>query len=446
MAGRAASTTADRETSTIAGRAAPIITNSGIHGVNTAADLARLRGEGKHLNPQELKELTARVKSLEEMARLENRLKLLERREQPHSNEDPDVSEDLENEVRNPRAPTNDDNSGTGNLSLIRHSTEIDTSNSSSSESDDQHRHKRRRYNKGFKVTPNCTLRTSSSLREWGDWKREIERVFEGDPDTYQHGSQKIVKALDYLDWSLKSLWYTYSEQAGGIRKWQHFIKWTRQNVQNGQNATATLYEQLERAKQLPDKSPVKFNAYLASIERDLPQQTEQASAMTFYSKLSGELKKQFKSSDIQIPETRAQCVATAQRIWEGLHSPEEQRPNFGNGNSKGFSSGPRYPRFDSRRDRKDRFLRSHRGPDDQNKPWTEHRNDQNRIRDNRSRDQSKKEQPTCFTCNKPGHLSPNCPERKKAKIQSVQEGIDGQRSSHSDSKTTDSETDDSLN
>ena len=164
MAGRAASTTADRETSTIAGRAAPIITNSGIHGVNTAADLARLRGEGKHLNPQELKELTARVKSLEEMARLENRLKLLERREQPHSNEDPDVSEDLENEVRNPRAPTNDDNSGTGNLSLIRHSTEIDTSNSSSSESDDQHRHKRRRYNKGFKVTPNCTLRTSSKI------------------------------------------------------------------------------------------------------------------------------------------------------------------------------------------------------------------------------------------------------------------------------------------
>jgi hypothetical protein len=115
--------------------------------------------------------------------------------------------------------------------------------------------------------------------------------VFEGDPDTYQHGSQKIVKALDYLDSSLKSLWYTYSEQAGGIRKWKHFIKWTRQNVQHGQNATATLYEQLNQAKQLPDKSPVKFNAYLAFIERDLPQQTEQASAMTFYSKLSTDLK-----------------------------------------------------------------------------------------------------------------------------------------------------------
>ena len=32
--------------------------------VNTAADLARLRNEGKILTPQELKELSARIKAL----------------------------------------------------------------------------------------------------------------------------------------------------------------------------------------------------------------------------------------------------------------------------------------------------------------------------------------------------------------------------------------------
>jgi hypothetical protein len=120
---------------------------------------------------------------------------------------------------------------------------------------------------------------------------------------------------LDYLDHSLKSLWYTYSEQKGGIRKWPIFLTWTRNNVQNGQNATATLYEQQNDIKQLPNKSPIQFNAYLAVIERDLPQQDETASAMTFYSKLSEELKKQFKTSDIPIPDTRAECVAVAQRI-----------------------------------------------------------------------------------------------------------------------------------
>ena len=55
MAGRAASTAADR--------AASVVANADIHRVNTVADLARLRDEGKHLNPQELKELKARLHS-----------------------------------------------------------------------------------------------------------------------------------------------------------------------------------------------------------------------------------------------------------------------------------------------------------------------------------------------------------------------------------------------
>ena len=72
------------------------------------------------------------------------------------------------------------------------------------------------------------------------------------------------------------------------------------------------MYEQLNAAKQLLDKSLVQFNAYLSAIERDLLQQDDKASAMTFYSKLTRELKKQFKTSDILIPETRAKCVAVA--------------------------------------------------------------------------------------------------------------------------------------
>jgi len=48
--------------------------------VNTAADLARLRDEGRPLSSQELKELNTRVKALEEMARLEDRLRALENR------------------------------------------------------------------------------------------------------------------------------------------------------------------------------------------------------------------------------------------------------------------------------------------------------------------------------------------------------------------------------
>jgi hypothetical protein len=254
-------------------------------------------------------------------------------------------------------------------------------------------------------VIPSYTLRVSSSLREWGDWKRDIERVFEGDPSVYPKGAQKILKALDYLDPSLKSLWYTYSEQKGGIRKWPLFLTWTRENVQNGQNATATLYEQLNAAKQLPDRSPIQFNAYLAAIERDLPQQDEAASAMTFYSKLTGELKRQFKTSDIPIPDTRAKCVAVAQRIWEGLHGSTERRSS-----KEDTSLSSKYLKPDSKRDHKDQYNLGHRNKD--------------RPRDEPTTGKAEREL-ICYQCNKPGHYATRCPDRKepkKAKIQSAQQ------------------------
>src|SRR6266496_6757807 len=268
------------------------------------------------------------------MAQIEDRLRALESRKRQRPTEDSDDDEYLGRQQHDQtgESPTNHQRT------LSRHSTiqpsiELEDSESSSSGTL-THRRKRQRYRRGIKVTPSYTLRVSSSLREWGDWKRDIERVFEGDPSLYQTGGQKILKALDYLDSHLKSLWYTHSEQKGDgyIKKWSTFLSWTRDNVQNGQNATATLYEQLNASRQLPDQSPVQFNAYLAAIERDLPQQVETASAMTFYSKLTKELKKQFKTSDIPIPDTRAECVAVAQRIWEGLHGSDEK---------KGFTDRP---------------------------------------------------------------------------------------------------------
>ena len=62
--------------------------------VNTAADLAKLRAEGRLLTPQELKELNTRVKALEDMAKLEDRLKALENRKRPRPHDTEDQPED----------------------------------------------------------------------------------------------------------------------------------------------------------------------------------------------------------------------------------------------------------------------------------------------------------------------------------------------------------------
>ncbi len=91
-------------------------------------------------------------------------------------------------------------------------STEYSDFESTATTDLDYYCYKRTRYTKGIKVTLSYTLKVSSSLREQGDQKRDIERVFEGDLETYQTSSQKIIKALDYLDSNLKSLQYTYSD------------------------------------------------------------------------------------------------------------------------------------------------------------------------------------------------------------------------------------------
>jgi hypothetical protein len=62
-------------------------TSSSTMEVTTAADLAKLRAEGKPLTSQELKDLNARIKAFEEMARMEDRLRLLENRKRQHNSE-----------------------------------------------------------------------------------------------------------------------------------------------------------------------------------------------------------------------------------------------------------------------------------------------------------------------------------------------------------------------
>jgi hypothetical protein len=153
--------------------------------VNTAADLAKLRNAGKPLSSQELKELNARIKAFEEMARMEDRLRALESRKRPRSQESSDLTLPPENAAATTRIseallPSGGSSShrqthtgsssrrqthgGSSSHHRTHTHSETDDSNSSSSTTVTHHRHKRPRYTKGIKVTPSYTLKVSSSL------------------------------------------------------------------------------------------------------------------------------------------------------------------------------------------------------------------------------------------------------------------------------------------
>ena len=132
-----------------------------------------------------------------------------------------------------------------------------------------------------------------------------MERVFEGDPRTYGKDRQKILKALDYVDQQLITLWYTYRYQkekrksAHKMKRWSKFLAWTKKKIQGGQNSTANMYSHYDTARHRPDEPPYHFDSCLSSIERDLPKKDDEDLAFAFYSKLSPELKRQFQTAHI---------------------------------------------------------------------------------------------------------------------------------------------------
>jgi hypothetical protein len=138
-------------------------TPSGTMDAPTAADLARLRADGKPLTGQERKELNARIKALEDMAQMEDRLRALENRKRSHDA----ATESPARAPSSPREPSTSNQQE--HYSPVFTGTESDGSDSTYT-----HRHKRQRYGRGIKVTPSYTLKVISSLREWGDWKKDI--------------------------------------------------------------------------------------------------------------------------------------------------------------------------------------------------------------------------------------------------------------------------------
>ena len=105
--------------------------------VNTAADLARLRNDGKLLTSQELKELNARIKALEDMARMEDRLRTLESRKRPRSefSESALPTENPTTEMQQQARSSRNSSSHQDRQATIRPSIELDSSDSDSESS-----------------------------------------------------------------------------------------------------------------------------------------------------------------------------------------------------------------------------------------------------------------------------------------------------------------------
>ena len=230
------------------------------------------------------------------------------------------------------------------------------------------------------------TLR--STFRTWTDWKADLERVWAGAPWKYQRDSLKIIKAVSKMDKACRARWNAYVRiNKNKEDDYNHFLDWTRTLVRNNISFETTVYEEYERAKQRENQSPVDFDAYLSSIERELPETPDWVLAHHFYAKLDEPVVNQIKLSGLRkLPRSRSEMVALAQRVWEGIR-PRRDRP-------RSFPPRPRNNQFNGNRQ-----PRSNK----ESEGW----------KFTKSKD-SKKQEVTCFNCGQPGHIRPNCPNKEK--------------------------------
>ncbi|KAK9427233.1 hypothetical protein V1505DRAFT_417614 [Lipomyces doorenjongii] len=230
-------------------------------------------------------------------------------------------------------------------------------------------------------------LTLKSSFRAWTDWKADLERVWAGATWKYQRDNLKIQGCLE-----------------------------------NGQGLfETTVYEEYEKATQRNNQSPVDFDAYLSSIERELPEVPDSVQANRFYAKLNEDVVKQIKISGLQtLPNTPTGMVALAQRVWEGLrlkrNTPVSEVKINGSSTLPGQSQRPR--------------------------PWNKLYN--GRPGRQSSGDKStkiEKQEPTCYLCGELGHIKPDCrhkdeqtKSKSKPRIQQQRVAQRNQASSDEDS------------
>lgn len=273
------------------------------------------------------------------------------------------------------------------------------------------------------------SLTLKSTFRAWTDWKADLERVWAGAPWKYQRDNLKIIKALSKMNKACRARWNAYVRiNLTKEGDYTHFLDWTRTLVRNNFSFETTVYEEYERANQRDNQSPVDFDAYLSSIEQELPEVSDSVQANRYYAKLNENVVKQIKLSGLQtLPNTRTEMVALAQRVWEGLR-PKQNRDVTKLSLAERISKPPTFSQPERRHQQS-----NHRtlGPND--------------FKSKSIKGEKPKHELICFSCGQAGHKRTHCPDKKsdtksKPKLRVQQQRVVSRNAATSDDETSENE------
>ena len=233
------------------------------------------------------------------------------------------------------------------------------------------------------------------SLREHTDWVRDCDVVFRRSSDHFVTHTDRILYAMYSLKGDPKEQWYEWEknhpvEESDVI--WDDFTEFLKDLIQDPVHRAATIAQALQDAKQRPTQSARNFDAYMATLENQLPKIPESYRVSNYLTKLRPELRAEILKSR-PAPETRADMVALAALLEDNTpsrYTAERKRDEPG---SQGKSKG---------KDKK-----SNSGSNNQ-------RSLPSRVKGNANDSHKKSKEVTCYHCNQKGHIRPDCPQLPK--------------------------------
>lgn len=225
--------------------------------------------------------------------------------------------------------------------------------------SDDEKSGSTKRAKTEFKYTNIIKLEPTATLRQFADWKADMTNLFNGSPSKFCTNSMKLIAAQQYMADQTKALWRTHLRSASSDDTWDKFLQWAQTVVARGANFMATIAQEHHEAHQKENQSPIKFDAYLSSLESVMDERSQPVQAIDFFTRLSRRLRARMEMSGRDhLPTTRQEMVAFAQRVWHGL-----EQSNITKGKDKDFRLSKDLPAFSSPFRTRVEKNRGHLGP-----------------------------------------------------------------------------------
>lgn len=255
-------------------------------------------------------------------------------------------------------------------------------------------------------------LPNNPSFKRQGEWLQDLDRAFKLAPNKFNQDEKRILWALENTTRENRQRWDRHVEELPKTERddagsnWEGFKEWTVKLVQDSSHRELDTSDRYERAQQQGNQSPADFDAYLASLERHMPQRTEEDRARTFCSKLHDWLRVEIKTHSDKVPTTRSAMVDLATRHWEASKAAKRARAPTVN------RSGPPPKRHSSHARRETQPSQPRQDTPRRTQQQNPTNKEGKRLR--------------CYNCDSEDHLRNQCPKPLKNQINQVRQGDSG--------------------